>query len=435
MKKSLCFAVPVVLGSFAYLVAQQPPPPRMHHVEQKGTLRPLPATELPSEPSQVTITIEGDDRVIVSNGIPNHKTGPFPNPGNPNRISVQRHEYRVPAKPKIADQISPMHGEFGVAVNGIPFDPGAGEFYDGEPGWQYEPLSGAIDLGIDVSHAHVQPTGKYHYHGLPTGLIDSIEVKAGSHSPIVGWAADGFPIYAVYGYSDPKNADSPIQKLVSSYQLKQGDRPGGNAPGGKYDGTFVRDYEYVKGSGDLDQCNGRFTITPEYPDGTYTYFMTEQWPVVPRNYRGTPSADFRHGPGSGGPGIGGPGFGDPMAGGPGGHGPGMGEHRGGPGRPGQMRPDVMHGGGMHPGGGPPRPGEIIPGFVMQSLNLTAQQEQQLRDLQATVDKELSNILTAEQQQRLQAPPPFGPGSGPGPGFGQRPGGGPSEDRRRSGRPQ
>ncbi|HBE70497.1 MAG TPA: hypothetical protein DDW52_20300, partial [Planctomycetaceae bacterium] len=173
-------------------------------------------------------------------------------------------------------------------------------FYDGEPGWQYEPLSGAIALGIDTSHAHVQPTGKYHYHGLPTGLLDSVKLNPKEHSPLIGWAADGFPIYAVYGYSDAKDAESDVKKLTSSYRLKAGDRPGGNAPSGKYDGTFVRDYAYVKGSGDLDECNGWFTVTPDFPEGTYAYFLTEEWPVVPRSYRGTPSSDFSHGPRRGG---------------------------------------------------------------------------------------------------------------------------------------
>jgi hypothetical protein len=291
MKKAftvIC-TIAVISGISLYAISQAPP--RVHKITQKGVLKPQPATSTPEIQNKVTIEVVGDERIIKSNGIPNHKTGQFPNRGNPNRITAQSHEYRVPANPKIADEISPMHGEFGVAINGVPFDPGAAEFYDGEHGWQYEPLSGAIALGIDVSHAHVQPTGKYHYHGLPTGLIDSVEVESGKHSPLIGWAADGFPMYAVYGYSNPKNANSPVQKLTSSYQLKKGDRPGGNAPSGKYDGTFVRDYEYVAGSGDLDECNGRHTVTPEFPQGTYAYFMTEEWPVVPRNYRGTPSSE------------------------------------------------------------------------------------------------------------------------------------------------
>ena len=44
-------------------------------------------------------------------------------------------------------------------------------------------------------------------------------------------------------------------------------------PGGKYDGTFTRDYVYERGSGDLDECNGRFTVTKEYPEGIYAYFF------------------------------------------------------------------------------------------------------------------------------------------------------------------
>lgn len=313
-----------VSGAVVFIIAQQPPPPRMHKVTEKGTLIIRPAESTPEIKNEVSIEIVGDKRVIKASGIPNHKTGVFPNPGNPNRIAPKASTYSIPAKPEVAENATPMRGMFGVAINGVPFDPGAGEFYAGEAGWQYEPLSGAIDLGIDVSHAHVQPGGKYHYHGLPTGLMDAVKLEPGKHSPQIGWAADGFPMYAVYGYSDPKDPSSKIQKLTSSYQLKQGDRPGGNAPGGKYDGTFVRDYEYVAGSGDLDECCGRFSVTPEYPEGIYAYFMTEAWPVVPRMYRGTPSADFRHGPGGGGPGPGGPGPSGPGPGGPGGgRGPGF----------------------------------------------------------------------------------------------------------------
>lgn len=296
MKRLIASCCIVVAGAAVSVIAIAQPPGRSHRITSKGTLRPIASSSNPPTKSQVSIEVIGDQRVIRANAIPNHKTGSFPNRGNPNRITPQRLEYRIPANPQPAERITPMRGEFGVAINGVPFDPGAAEFYDGEPGWQYEPLSGAIALGIDTSHAHVQPTGKYHYHGLPTGLLDSVKLNPGEHSPLIGWAADGFPIYAVYGYSDAKDAESKIQKLTSSYRLKSGNRPGGNAPDGKYDGTFVRDYEYVEGSGDLDECNGRFTIAPDFPEGTYAYFLTEDWPVIPRNFRGTPSANFSHGP-------------------------------------------------------------------------------------------------------------------------------------------
>ena len=79
-----------------------------------------------------------------------------------------------------------------------------------------------------------------------------------------------------------------------SYQLRSGSRA--SAPGGTYDGTFEQDYEYVAGLGDLDECNGREGVTPEYPDGTYYYVVTENYPYLPRMLRGTPDASFLYGP-------------------------------------------------------------------------------------------------------------------------------------------
>jgi hypothetical protein len=360
--------------------AQQPPPGRTHRVIEKGELHPVPATSTPQFDNEVRIEIVGDERVITTNGIPNHKTGPFPNRGNPNRMSSRSQVYHVPAKPKRADEPTPLRGEFGVALNGVPFDPGAAEFYQGAAAWQYEPLSGAIDLGIDESNAHVQPNGKYHYHGLPNGLLKELGFDPQRHSPLVGWAADGFPIYAVCGYRDPKDAKSGVQKLTSSYQVNEGKRPGGKSPAGEYDGTFVADYEYVPGSGDLDECNGRQTVTPEFPEGTYAYFLTEHWPVVPRMFRGTPSDDFRHGPPAGGDRQSGLG----VAGGP----------------RGRLR------------GGPPRPGQVLPPFVQDELELTAEQKQQLAELQDEVDARLAKLLTDEQRRRLEDPRNFGPPGGP-----------------------
>ena len=278
-----------------------PPPLRPHNVTQARDLHLVPATVQPPGKSSVSITIEGDDRVIRANGVPVHRTGPFPNRGNPHRIESQSYRYRIPAHPQAAEKITPLRMQsFGIAINGVPFDPGAAEWYRGDPrgGWQYEPLSGAVPLGLDANHAHVQPSGAYHYHGLPADLLKELGVRAGAHSPIVGWAADGFPIYALYGYAKADDKQSAIRALKSSYRLKEGNRPGGpDGPGGRYDGAFVADYVFEKGRGDLDECNGRTGSTPDFPSGTYAYFLTEDWPVIPRNYRGTPSEDFRrHGP-------------------------------------------------------------------------------------------------------------------------------------------
>jgi len=249
--------------------------------------------------NHVDIFTRGNYRYIKSNGIPDHQHGRFPNRNNPNAIRPQNYDFRVPLRPKPAARVIAVERQaFGVAINGILFDPGTAEYWqrDRSTGWRYEALSGKINLGLDSNNAHVQPTGAYHYHGLPTGLIRHLNI--GRRMQLLGYAADGFPVYNQYGYADPHNAKSTLEKVRSSYQLKSGTRPGG--PGGRYDGTFVQDYEYVKGSGDLDQCNGRFGVTSEYPNGTYHYYLTESFPFVPRYYRGTPDKCFhRRGPPSG----------------------------------------------------------------------------------------------------------------------------------------
>lgn len=232
--------------------------------------------------NQVRITERDGYRYIVSNGIPDHEPGAFPNAGNPNRIREQDHEYRVTLHPaaRAAQPKGPYL--FGVALNGVPFDPGTDEFWRGDrqSGWRYDALSGKINLGMDQHHAHVQPDGMYHYHGIPTGFVQKL---GGGQMKLVGYAADGFAIY-VY----PASAGSP----KSSYRLKSGNRPGG--PGGRYDGTFDEDYEYVAGAGDLDECNGMVGVTPEYPQGTYHYVLTDRYPFVPRFFRGSPDSSFLH---------------------------------------------------------------------------------------------------------------------------------------------
>jgi hypothetical protein len=87
--------------------------------------------------------------------------------------------------------------------------------------------------------------------------------------------------------------------MRSSYQVKKGTRP--NGPGGTFDGTFTEDFEYVAGSGDLDECNGRFGVTPEYPAGIYHYCVTAEFPQLSRLWKGTPDQSFqKKGPPRGG---------------------------------------------------------------------------------------------------------------------------------------
>jgi len=243
---------------------------------------------------RVAITMQGPFRVIKSNGIPDHSTGAFPNEGNPNTISEQNYEYRVPKEPAKTGYSTPLGMyPFGVAINGVPFDPGANEFWQNNPrsGWQYEAMYLGARLGLDQNNAHVQPNGAYHYHGIPTGLLQKL--AAHGKPVLIGYAADGFPIYGPYGYKDPKDKNSGLKKLKSSYKLKDGARASNPGPGSRYDGAFTQDFQYVKGLGDLDDCNGVFGITPEYPQGTYHYAITDAFPFIPRGFKGTPDESFQ----------------------------------------------------------------------------------------------------------------------------------------------
>ena len=100
-------------------------------------------------------------------------------------------------------------------------------------------------------------------------LANSEEVPSSDHSPIIGWAYDGNPIYGPYGYTTPKGGTA--RSMQSGYEpVSKPNRPNlTNFP----QGFFIEDYEF-KGSGDLDKHNGRFCVTPDYPNGVYAYFAT-----------------------------------------------------------------------------------------------------------------------------------------------------------------
>lgn len=280
----------------------------------------LPALcQAPSFQNEVSIKEEGNVRRIRANGIPDHTPGRFPNAHNPNTIQPQSYNYTVPLKPEKQAQPAAFRMQpFGIAVNGVVFDPFAAEWWRGDPnsGWQYEPQSGAIDLGLDDHNAHVQPNGAYHYHGIPHGLLKRL-AGDGKKMTLLGWAADGFPIYGPQAHTDANDAQSPLKTMKSGYRVKQGARPADGGPGGNYDGSFVQDYEWAEGHGDLDACNGRTGVTPEFPQGTYYYVLTDHYPYIPRLFAGKADSSFeRRGPprGPGGMGFGPPGFGPPPRG-------------------------------------------------------------------------------------------------------------------------
>jgi hypothetical protein len=233
-------------------------------------------------------------RFIKADGLPDHATGQFPNRNNPNRITAQVYAFRVPLQPIKAGTPTfyrPSH-LFGVALNGVVFDPNTAEFWKNDPrsGWMIEALSGAVPLGFDRNNAHVQPDGSYHYHGVPVGLVEKLAAEKGAARDSlmqIGWAADGFPIYV-----DPT--------ARSSWRIKLSREAGG--PSGPPDGTYSLDYEFAASLGNLDQCNGRQGVTPEFPKGIYYYVVTTKFPFVPRCFTGVADPSFvkQGGPPAGG---------------------------------------------------------------------------------------------------------------------------------------
>lgn len=236
-------------------------------------------------------------------------------------ITPNEKDYTVALNPVVAGSVTPVPNTsyngttgligyvFGVMNTGVVFDPVAAEGWlntnDGSYNyeWNLEILSTAHSLVYDCNNAH--DSSRYHYHGTPTQYIPTIE-NGSTHSQLIGYAADGFPIYYKYAYEDANDNASSIVALKSSYCVQSGTRPGDgvSAPDGTYDGTYSADYEYIDGLGDLDACNGRFSITPEYPSGIYCYFITDDYPSIPRCFVGTPDPSFQTNIG-GGPGGGG----------------------------------------------------------------------------------------------------------------------------------
>lgn len=240
--------------------------------------------------TKTTVTVTKDKRTIVTNALPDHKTGQFPGKGNPNTISAQNKTYVFPVNPKYTGKPTWVR-EPGVALNGVKFEPGTAEVVVCETGENYrvEAFQDLIDLGLDFNHAHVQPNGAYHYHGTPTSVIEKFD--AGNDLVHIGFAHDGFLIY----YSK-SNAYKP------SYKLLEGNREGEDClyenpketikinVKDHHDGTFGSDFEFVADSGDLDECNG---ITIE---GKYMYLVTNEFPYVSRCLMGEVANNERKGP-------------------------------------------------------------------------------------------------------------------------------------------
>ncbi len=217
---------------------------------------------------------------IRSAGISLYYLGPLQTPADHiERIRQLRFNVpRFPAPEKGA-HLSVRPDVIGVFVNGVPiYNQFTALSYQGQNLWHFDPIAGSAD-GTFVATGRLQAE----QHPSALGLLEKLLNDASGHSPIIGFAFDGYPIYGPWGLVEGK-----LQRLRSGYRLRQIKRratlpdstklmPGQYGPDVNAEfplGSFVEDYEFVAGAGDLDEFNGRFCKTPEYPNGTYAYFLS-----------------------------------------------------------------------------------------------------------------------------------------------------------------
>ncbi|MCY6382566.1 YHYH protein [Hoeflea prorocentri] len=247
----------------------------------------------------VIITADEDGCTIRSNGIPNHNVGGGSRRNFPSPVAAIDHTFKIARNPQASEQINEIdHGSFdAVMLNGAVVDiQSAGCYRPTSPQanpqgnvlagcraddpWLLDPMSPLAGFAEDNHHAHTQPDGRYHYHGNPRALFDDDPGPDGS--PLIGFAADGFPIYGSYF----KDETGTVRKVKSGYTLKEGMRPSGDGnPGGAYDGLYRDDYEFTN-AGDLDECNG-MTV-----GGSYRYYVTDAYPWIVACLRGQPDRSF-----------------------------------------------------------------------------------------------------------------------------------------------
>jgi len=144
------------------------------------------------------------------------------------------------------------------------------ESLNSEYGLQYSHLYAPRNLRQIVYS--LDQGGKILYGKTDLRKVNGVEVSSTDHSPIIGWAYDGNPIYGPYGYTT--KSGGTVTQLKSGYEvdLKENRPPLSTFP----EGFFVEDFTHYETNDDkvLDVRNGRFCVTPEFPNGTYAYFVT-----------------------------------------------------------------------------------------------------------------------------------------------------------------
>lgn len=265
---------------------------------------------------------------ITASGIPGYIVGPYLD-GNPAQATNTNSIYKIPLNPTASSGTftATSLGSIGVFINGVAmFDCKDAFSYKASTGTNVQMGDGvwnrdaivAERAGFDCAKGHPAPIftggpppqgtlsgGYYHHHQNPSAFnLDKIAISnvcdlyaadglyvldSTSHSPLIGYAFDGYPVYGAFGYANTDGSGG-VKRIRSSWKLRtittrttywDGTSVAAGPPVSSSFplGIYREDYEYNAAFGDLDEHNGRFCVTPEYPNGTYAYFATvdENW--------------------------------------------------------------------------------------------------------------------------------------------------------------
>jgi hypothetical protein len=207
---------------------------------------------------------------VKSNSVPNY----YLDGQSVNDAAAQNATWIIPRNPVAATNPGTIQGgQTGLMMDGsVCFHPGDAQSYNNAGVWNR--LAYYFEQqDMDNFNGHSTPNDHIYHHHFDNLALNN----AGSsvHSPIVGFAWDGYPIYGSYAYANTDGTGG-ITRMRSSFQkYTYTTRTNGPAVNGQYPiGCFIEDWHYVASSGDLDEHNGRFAVTPDYPSGTYAYYTT-----------------------------------------------------------------------------------------------------------------------------------------------------------------
>lgn len=220
---------------------------------------------------------------ITCSGVPSYPIGPWPS--NPNTAANQNFVFKITRTPQPnpgTPTATPL-GRIGLWSNGVSmFNAKDGMSFNNQGVWNQNAIV-VEGPSFDSCLGHPAGNGEYHHHLNPKCLYNDRD--SSRHSPIIGFAFDGYPIYGAYGYANATGTGA-IKSMRSSFRMRsistRTTLPNGSPASSAGPvvsatrplGYYIEDFEYVAGRGDLDDHNGRFCVTPEYPQGTYAYFVT-----------------------------------------------------------------------------------------------------------------------------------------------------------------